>query len=300
MSHALRISNFKGIRRVDIGLERLTVIGPNASGKTSILEGLHHLSQMGAVAPKEYFRGQNDPLQFHRRGADGQAIELYCWTTEDELQLRLGPPKHDFKSYEISILIRPIYQPAGRATPELVPNALLTGFAKKLRPAELLRLDAARMVDPLAGSGTRMTANGTGLAASLAFMALNQPDDFHEIQDRLRGVVPSVKRIRFDQVQSNSNITNTPNISYRILFDYEGAGGIPAHLASEGTILVLGLLTALMGLGRPDVILLDDLDRGLHPKAQRELVGLLRIILEQNPDLQIVATSHSPYLEAIR
>ena len=34
--------NFKSLRPVDIDLERLTVIvGPNASGKTSILEGLH-------------------------------------------------------------------------------------------------------------------------------------------------------------------------------------------------------------------------------------------------------------------
>jgi len=60
--------------------------------------------------------------------------------------------------------------------------------------------------------------------------------------------------------------------------------------------LVLGLLTVLMSQGRPDLILLDDIDRGLHPKAQREVVGLLRTILDQNPELQIVATTHSPYL----
>lgn len=60
--------------------------------------------------------------------------------------------------------------------------------------------------------------------------------------------------------------------------------------------MVLGLLTVLMGQGRPDLILLDDIDRGLHPKAQGEVIGLLRGILIQNPELQIVATTHSPYL----
>jgi len=41
---------------------------------------------------------------------------------------------------------------------------------------------------------------------------------------------------------------------------------------------------------------LDDLDRALHPQAQSDLVGLLRKLLDQSSDLQIVATSHSPYL----
>jgi predicted ATPase len=65
---------------------------------------------------------------------------------------------------------------------------------------------------------------------------------------------------------------------------------------SEGTLLVLGLLTALHAAGRPSLVLLDDLDRGLHPKAQRELISLLRGLLETNPDLQILATTHSPYM----
>ncbi len=43
-------------------------------------------------------------------------------------------------------------------------------------------------------------------------------------------------------------------------------------------------------------MLLDDLDKGLHPKAQKELVTLVRGLLDTNADLQIVATTHSPYL----
>ena len=59
---------------------------------------------------------------------------------------------------------------------------------------------------------------------------------------------------------------------------------------------MLGLLTALYAPSRPNLILLDDLDRGLHPTAQRELIGLLRGLLKTNQELQIVATTHSPYL----
>jgi predicted ATP-dependent endonuclease of OLD family len=42
--------------------------------------------------------------------------------------------------------------------------------------------------------------------------------------------------------------------------------------------------------------LLDDIDKALHPRAQGELVVQLRKVLEMDPDLQIIATSHSPYL----
>jgi predicted ATPase len=65
---------------------------------------------------------------------------------------------------------------------------------------------------------------------------------------------------------------------------------------SEGTLLVLGLLAALHSTGLPNLVLLDDLDRGLHPKAQKELISLLRGLMVMNNNLQIVATTHSPYM----
>jgi hypothetical protein len=61
-------------------------------------------------------------------------------------------------------------------------------------------------------------------------------------------------------------------------------------------LLVLGLLAALHAPDRPNLVLLDDLDRGLHHGAQKELMSLLRGLLETNPDLQVIATTHSPYM----
>ena len=65
---------------------------------------------------------------------------------------------------------------------------------------------------------------------------------------------------------------------------------------SEGTLLTLGLLTVLAVPFHTGTILIDDLERGLHPKALGELVRQLRRVQEQYPELQVVATSHSPYL----
>jgi len=61
-------------------------------------------------------------------------------------------------------------------------------------------------------------------------------------------------------------------------------------------VLALGLLTKLREPGRPRLFLLDDIDRGLHLGAQVKLVEVLRKLMALDPGLQIVCTTHSPYL----
>src|SRR5262249_3026026 len=70
--------NFKGLRHVDFNLDRLTVIvGPNASGKTSILEGLSLLAQLHNPETAELLGGRFDFSFLLSRGG------------QDDLQLRL-------------------------------------------------------------------------------------------------------------------------------------------------------------------------------------------------------------------
>jgi predicted ATPase len=175
----------------------------------------------------------------------------------------------------------------------------------------LLKMVATRLAEPSYSDRPDPVVgdDGGGLASVLAFIALNQPDRFHELQEHLRFVIPAVKRVRFNRVPVNrvetevvtienarlSRIVTREYIGDQLILDFQGAPDIPAHLASEGTILTLGLITALLGTDRPRLVLLDDLDHALHPIAQRKIIPLLRRILEENPELQIIATTHSPY-----
>jgi predicted ATP-binding protein involved in virulence len=54
----------------------------------------------------------------------------------------------------------------------------------------------------------------------------------------------------------------------------------------------------LLGHQRPGVVLLDDFDHSLHPRAQMELVRMIKQLLarEEFRDTQIIATTHSPYV----
>ncbi|NJK33028.1 MAG: ATP-binding protein [Deltaproteobacteria bacterium] len=68
--------------------------------------------------------------------------------------------------------------------------------------------------------------------------------------------------------------------------------------------MALGLHTLLAGPRPPRLLLLDDVDRGLHPAAQRALVLQLQEVASART--KIVCTSHSPYvldplpIEAVR
>ncbi len=56
-----------------------------------------------------------------------------------------------------------------------------------------------------------------------------------------------------------------------LVFDFANRKGVPATNLSEGTLLVLGLLAVLHSPSRPKVILLDDIEKGLHPRHRKIL-----------------------------
>lgn len=321
MIHKIEFKNFKALRDVEVPLERFTVIvGPNSSGKSSILEGLHYLTQASKGKPAELFKYQRHPLHLYSRGGSG-ALEISCQATAGVVRLQITPPVtfpedvlHPRDSS--SILSTWGFDVRGRPTDkgegpleQLIESPVL---AQAIRSAVLLRLEASRLAAPSYSefSPPRVQYDGEGLASVLAYLALNQPDEFQQLQAGIRVILPALRRIRFDRAPISRTEVESVTIGEEsvqrrvrreymgdaLVFDMVGAPSLPAHLVSEGTILVLGMLTILMGPTRPKLVLLDDIDHGLHPKAQQEFVRMIRKLLEQQPDLQIVATTHSPYL----
>jgi predicted ATPase len=85
-------------------------------------------------------------------------------------------------------------------------------------------------------------------------------------------------------------------VGKEVVLDMNTGKRIPAHAISEGTMLALGLLTVLMNPNQPNLVLLDDVEQGLHPTAQRDLIAVFKEILEKNPNLRIIFSTHSPYI----
>jgi predicted ATPase len=154
----------------------------------------------------------------------------------------------------------------------------------------------------------RLGDDGRGLASVIANLKLSHEDHFEQIMEELRRIIPPVRKVRVARkpvravLPPANGVNMIPNeqttivTGEELVLDFQGATGVPAPMVSQGTLLTLGLLTAILGTFAPQLLLLDDLDHDLHPKAQREFCKFLQRFLEEHPEVQVVATTHSPYL----
>jgi predicted ATPase len=347
MIDRVHFEKFKSLDDVTIELGRLTVlVGPNGCGKSSVLQGIHLLSQIGISRAYEHshpwerlgmtFDGSWAP----RRLVSGGAANLTLAMREsggDELVLTfVVPATSDDGPARESLEFRVSVTGSGGTIFGSVPKAHLVGTLvgivtsadkKKADDAKLvldharvkrfasvvyLHLDANQMTRTWIPeeASPPMRVDGSGLPSTLAWMKGAAEDELALITSDLARVVPGVKRIRtlrervtnrrMEKVDIDGQPVWRPVdetlLGDRFEIEFDEGPPVPADLLSEGTVLALGLLTKLREPNRPRLVLLDDIDRGLHIEAQAKLVQVLRDLMKLDPDLQIVCTTHSPYL----
>ncbi|MEX1366470.1 MAG: ATP-binding protein [Nannocystaceae bacterium] len=309
----LHVRGYKALRDVSITFEPLTVIvGPNGCGKTSVLEALATVRTYAAGGSQTSSITRHPFSEIVSGGPDQpEEIEITSWADP-------GPGK--WEPSEIGVELRYLagQQDAGLGSvvvrpldPLVNPDALDAGFDGIRRL--ILGSDAVARSSYLPEPVPRMKDDGTGVATVLSWLQGERDDRFAEIEQRLRQFVPEVRRIRTRRVPIRAlesadvkvgqdddgndvfekRSYQREEIGHQVVIDYEHAQGVAAPHASEGTLLLLGLLTAIH-TSEASVLLLDDIERGLHPKSQQQLVGYLQELTKQGT--QIIATSHSPYL----
>jgi predicted ATPase len=180
-----------------------------------------------------------------------------------------------------------------------------------LRYAVHLKLVATNLAKPAYSDEItpRVEFDGSGLAPTLDYLRNEAPDKFQSLQEMLQRIVPGVRevgvRAKVPVNRQRLIEVDGKSISYEesqemagqeVVLDMNTGKRIPAHAISEGTMLTLGLLTVLMNPNQPNLVLLDDVEQGLHPKAQRELITVFKGIIKANPNLQIIFSTHSPYI----
>lgn len=307
MIETVTLRNYRGHTDTTVSCRRLTVlVGENASGKTSVLEALRRVwGGLDATLPARLLRDGTSELE----------ILLDTESREGKTEIRASYRRASGGGDELE---------RTRGTVELDDGSI--GYRPvclwlSLRSGALAASSAARTRRPV------LQADGHGLASVLAHLKLTETERLERIVERLQEVVPIVRGVRFARVEVEESGSRLIRVEDRLvpiddtvttvhdalLFDFIDATGVPADLVSEGTLITLGMFTALETLDREtrdvaasgtmyvrqhpiDVVLIDDVDRALHPRAQRSLMAAIRATLEATPGLQVIATAHSPYL----
>lgn len=337
MIRVLRASNFKPLQEVAVELGRLNVlVGANGVGKTSVLEALHYLLQLasartwakarardgagvpGMGPPGALFARRHRPERLMTRtGATYFALDASYdggrfgvrWTPREHQD---GPGTYEVW-HEYDGVMTTIRYPR-----ENGDNAPFWEELYRARLGEVVKLKLR--ADNLASDHysdsevPRIEFDGTGLASVLQYLQGLRDGTLEAIEADLAAIIPSTRRIRAlparltqpDPVLvsvdgEESRFERAKEVTgARFEVEWGNLGWIPADQLSEGTLLALGIVTFFRH--RPArLVLLDDIDSALHPIAQAQVVEMLRKTLERLPDLQIVATGHSPFLlDALR
>jgi predicted ATPase len=316
MITSVHLQNFKAHVDTTVPLGRMTVlVGPNGSGKTSVLQALHALSRLVNEQPSWVFDGEMQSGDIvSRKSPDGPLTVMAegTWNgVESSASVRLIHRSVQVGSKIVEWPETFAWRHGAESGEQESPGRPFSSFAKSplltaLGSAVLYRFDARQIAASAYSEETRPTVleDGSNTAVVLAALKLDQDDVFNRIQAELRRIVPNVERIRIRRAKarrpSNPGRLLTPDhdivMGHKIYLDFKGAPDVPAHAASEGTLITLALLTAIHSSNSPRIVLLDDIDQSLHPQAQVELVRELKRLLNELKDVQIVATTHSPYI----
>ncbi len=296
----LTLRNFKAHRDTRLSLRQLTMlVGDNGSGKTSVLEAIRLPDQLRpnteVPALGELLCRDASQMMLSFEGyTSGQR-----WTTEIEFtdpsritdwQVKVSGRDAAGEFHESNLLnfFRfSEYTPIGRFL-------LLRGHAGLFRFRHDQVAASAYSDQPDAS----VEEDGSLTAVVLAALKLADDEAFERIESAMRRIVPSLERLRIRAAKVKHPSNPTPVVGSKLYFDFRGAKDIPGHHASQGTLVVLALLTVLYSPHRPKVILLDDFDHSLHPRAQMDLVRMIRelLALDDFKETQIIATTHSPYV----
>lgn len=251
----IRIRNFRCIQEIEFPLTPLhALIGPNDSGKSTILEAL------AAIATLE-------------NGGISQASEIAVFSAGRVIAAyRRQLIEHDARLASDDAIKHKQARPPGHEL-ELVS------------PTRTLRLDPDAMRKPTNliahGQPIEYTARGEGLAAVYDAFLSRRLDVFLEISKRFATLFPTARSI---QLTNPSQTTKALGIE---LIDGRSVGAVQL---SEGMLYWLAF-AALPYLQPTPLILIEEPENGLHPSRIGDVMQVLR---EVSNTSQIILATHHP------
>ena len=329
----VHIKNFKAIRDASVDLTPIhLLIGPNDSGKTSVLEAIAAICRSVDHNASESFLGRWQGLELVNSGsADSNVHVTIIIRSEDTdtgyqvtaafpdtgRQVRWTQAVAQTNGQTIQLLVhaestlsdqsrRSVHSAAEiMKRPEWSTSQKVD---RAIGGCWYLRWTARNLALPTSLNPDRrfrIEGNGFGLPTLIDDLLNYDRESFSALEREFVQIFPHVRTIALVQQQgfnspvdqSDETLTLQPSPGKQIVFRLKNTDrDLPASQAAEGMLYILGYL-ALMYLPKPPrVLLIEEPENGIHPNRVGDIVRILRRLVERHPETQIVMTSHSPYL----
>lgn len=278
MLASVHFKNFKALRSAEVKLDAFNlVIGPNGSGKTSLIQALLRLRTLAALPSVHTHEMPSAPTK------GGPEVEFRFRPPFDGVRV-VTACAHE----ELVCDTLVVHHPPGAAGEELWEALRL-----RLLTIKGFLFDHYAIAVPAKRDESRQLASNAGnLAAVLADWRRHTPETLERLEAEFCRIVPEFKGIELHESGSES-------IELRARVNGEV---VPADALSQGTLYLLAMLTLAFTPEPPAVVCLEEADRGVHPRMLREIRdALYRLSYPQDfgearPPVQVITTTHSPYL----
>ncbi|ADB41790.1 AAA family ATPase [Spirosoma linguale] len=300
MLKRVSIQNFKSLKDVTLDLQKVNLlIGPNNSGKTNFLKALEFFDY--AVLGDSFTAEQRSRDFRFMRSADFLSIGLAFQRQDEELLFlreivfsNTQPGVIDTKS---SQLITKDGIEIAKNDQGYLDNPFLRRQLSSLR---IYRPDPNKLTQPgPVGTGAEMvSADASNLIGFLDRMLGNKyrKSVFNRIETDLQTCVPEFDEINIDDESPTEELKRLfPNNSFKRLGLTNSKQDITywADELSEGTLYFLALLCIINQPNPPKLLLLEEPEKGIHPRRIFEVIQFIFRLAEEK-DIQVILTTHSP------
>jgi predicted ATPase len=297
MLKRVSIQNFKSLKDVTLDLQKVNLlIGPNNSGKTNFLKALEFF-EFGVLQDDVAAEKQARDLRF-KRSASVLSIGLTFKRQDEELlflrELTFSDPATtvDVKSGQI------IFKDEFELTrnDQGYPDSVFLRY--QLRSLRIYKPNPNKLTQPaVVGRGDdSVAADASNLIAFFDRIRDEYPATFTQIKADLAKCVPDFTEINFQSVTPTDELVKQfGDKTFKRLGLTDGRQNVIywADELSEGTLYFLALLCIINQPNPPKLLLLEEPEKGIHPRRIFEVIQFIFRLAEEK-DVQVIMTTHSP------
>ncbi|MCY4466028.1 MAG: ATP-binding protein [Chloroflexi bacterium] len=198
------------------------------------------------------------------------------------------------RSFEFPVVLTrtwwPLLPPPHDAEVSEIQDTHINAFSV-IRAWQFLMLNPYAMGQPQPQNRTvgaiRLNSDGSNIAEYLSDMLERFPEIFDSILGAMRYVMPYMRGLKpkLTSILGRQMHLEMTEDDFKVM----------GWLLSQGTLRILALLALFRHPEPPPLIVIEEIENGLDPRAIHLIVEEIRLLVESGRS-QVVVTTHSPYL----